>query len=362
VSGFQTALARPREVSDATALALLPGGRLLGLDFSPARVFEVDPTSPQVAVLGGCASRAWGFAAEAAGTLVFTDSAGLSVERFDPVSGTQATVSSGGLFAAPRGIQVEASGSLVVVDQGFLVTPPRLLRIDAVTGAQTLLSSGGLLSQPRGLAREANGTLVVASSGSVVRVDAVSGAQSLVATGGNLAALGGIGVDDCTGDLFTAERGITGATPALVRIDPASGAQSVVSTGNHFVEPVGVSLVPGACESLPLAGTAAGGSLRVVIDQVVVSVPTTPGQPHAAILAALAMAIRNHPTLETAGIAATVSGSALQVRGDTSGLYAISHDPGLTLGPVPPDVPALSAAGLAALAALLAAVAVLARR
>jgi hypothetical protein len=151
VSGFQTALARPREVSDATALALLLDGRLLGLDFSPARVFEIDPASPGVSLIGGCAGRAWGFAEEAAGTLVFTDSERASVQRFDPVSGVQSTVSSFGSLVLPRGIQVEADGSLVVADG---VTPPKVLRIAPDTGAQTVLSSGGLLSQPRALAIE----------------------------------------------------------------------------------------------------------------------------------------------------------------------------------------------------------------
>jgi hypothetical protein len=223
-----------------------------------------------------------------------------------------------------------------------------------------VLSSGGLLSQPRGVGLEADGSLVVAGSGSVVRIDAASGAQSLVSTGGNLAALGGIAVDDCTGDLFTAERGVTGGTPALVRIHPGTGAQSVVSTGNHLIEPLGVSLVAGTCESLPLIGTALGGSVGVVIDQTHISVTTTPGQSLAEILTALALAIRNHPTLESAGIAATVSGNALQVRGDTLGLYAVNNDGGLTLGPSIPNAPALSAGALATLAALLAAAAVLA--
>ena len=53
-----------------------PDGRLLGLDFASARVFEIDPASEGVAYLGGCAARAWGFASEAAGTIVFTDNAG----------------------------------------------------------------------------------------------------------------------------------------------------------------------------------------------------------------------------------------------------------------------------------------------
>ena len=89
VSGFQTELTHPREVSDAIALRLLPDGRMMGLDFASARVFEINPAAQSVSYLGGCAQRAWGFAPEAAGTLVFTDSAAASVLRINPVSGAQ---------------------------------------------------------------------------------------------------------------------------------------------------------------------------------------------------------------------------------------------------------------------------------
>ena len=206
------------------------------------------------------------------------------------------------------------------------------MRIDPVSGAQTELSSGGLLSEPRGLGLEADGSLVVASSNSVVRVDPASGAQSLVSSGGNLAALGGIAVDDCTGDLFAAERGISSATAALVRIHPVTGAQSVISSGGLFVEPLGVSFVPGACAPLPLVGSAMGGSVGVEIGEVIVSVPTLAGQPLAAILKALALAIRNHPVLESPGISATVSGLRAPRARRRAGGERIQRRPGPAAG------------------------------
>ena len=363
VSGFQTALTHPREVSDAVALGLVPGGRLLGLDFASSRVFEIDPAAQSVSYLGGCAQRAWGFAPEEAGTIVFTDSAGASVLRFDPVSGAQTTVSNGGSLRFPRGIQVEADGSLVVVEPGVGAIPPKLVRINPGTGRQSVLSSGGLLNQPRGLGLEADGSLVVASQGFVVRVHPVSGVQELVSTGGNLAALAGIAVDDCTGDLFTAEQGIASAPAALVRIHPVTGAQSVISTGGLFVEPPGVSFVGGPCAPVPLVGSALGGSVGVQIGAVIVSVPTLAGQPLAEILTALALGIRNHPALESQGVSATVSGTVLQVRGGAPSVRAFSNDPGLVLGfDIPSGVPAIPPAGLAVLAALLVAGGVLAQR
>jgi hypothetical protein len=204
---------------------------------------------------------------------------------------------------------------------------------------------------------------VVANLGSVVRVDPVSGVQELVSTGGNFAALAGIAVDDCTGDLFTAEEGVTTVPPVLVRIHPVTGEQSVISRGGLFVQPIGVSFVGGVCAPVPLVGSAMGGTVGVQIGEVTISIHTVAGQPLAAILKALALAIRNHPTLESQGISATVSGLTLQVRGGGPALRTFSSDPGLVLRfNLPPGVPALPAAGLGALAALLAAAGVLVRR
>jgi hypothetical protein len=351
VSGYQTELTHPREVSDATALRVLPEGRLLGLDFASARFFEIDRAAPGVSFLGGCAVRAWGFAREASGSLVFTDSVGASIHRFDPVSGAQTTVSSGGALRIPRGIEVDTDGSLLVVDQG--IGPAKLLRINP-EGSQLELSSGGLLSQPRGIALEVDGSAVVASQSSLVRINAGTGAQSLLASGGNLASLGGVAVDECTGELYAAERGVSSAEPALVRIHPLNGAQSVASSGGFFLEPTGVSVVPGACSALPLVGAAMGGSVGVETGGVVVSVTTLAGQSLPSILQALALAIRNHPAFESQGISANFFGSVLYVRGNPLPVEPFSNDSGLRLGSRnQPGVPSLGPAGLGALAALL---------
>jgi hypothetical protein len=203
---------------------------------------------------------------------------------------------------------------------------------------------------------------VVASSGSLVRIDTQSGGQSLVASGGNLAALGGVAIDDCTGEIFAAERGVSSAPAALVRVDAASGAQRVITSGGLLVEPVGVSFVPGPCAGLPLVGAAMGGSVGVQFGEVIVSVQTRAGQSLAGILKSLALAIRNHPVLESQGVSATVSGLILYLRGGGHP-EAFSEDPGLRLGSqAPASVPALPPAGLGALAALLAGAGVLAQR
>ena len=81
-------------------------------------------------------------------------------------------------FAAPRGIAVEADGSLVVVDSGLKA----VVRVDPTTGNRTIISDdstgmGDEFAAPSGIAVEADGSLVVVDSGlkAVVRVDPTTG-------------------------------------------------------------------------------------------------------------------------------------------------------------------------------------------
>ena len=91
----------------------------------------------------------------------------------------------------PRGIAVEADGSLVVVDSGL----DAVVRVDPETGDRTIISRGidpngvydmvgiGIsFSLPRGIAVEENGSLVVVDSGedTVVRVDPETGDRTII--------------------------------------------------------------------------------------------------------------------------------------------------------------------------------------
>ena len=98
----------------------------------------------------------------------------------------------------PRGIAVEASGDLVVVDTGL----DAVVRVDPVTGDRTIVSDAGTgtgpaFNSPRGIAVEASGDLVVVDSDldAVFRVDPVTGDRSLVSFGNGFIVLG-----DANGD------------------------------------------------------------------------------------------------------------------------------------------------------------------
>src|SRR5688572_15258935 len=90
----------------------------------------------------------------------------------------QSSAGSGPALRFPGGIEVEATGTLVVVD-GVL---DAVLRVDPVTGNRTVISddntgSGPALSSPFAIAVEASGSLVIGDNGleAVLRVDPVTG-------------------------------------------------------------------------------------------------------------------------------------------------------------------------------------------
>jgi hypothetical protein len=110
---------------------------------------------------------------------------------------------------------------------------------------------------------------------------------------------------------------------------------------------------------LQITGTAAGGTLTLLIDGVTVVVVLTPGMTAEQVAAAIAAAINANNTLRQMGIVAVSEGDTFF----TNGLLTdkTNTDPGITLSS-PFAVPALTGIGLALITGLLAAVGLRARR
>jgi cysteine-rich repeat protein len=100
---------------------------------------------------------------------------------------------------------------------------------------------------------------------------------------------------------------------------------------------------------VPLYGTAQGGSVSLVVDDVTITVITLPGMSALQVLEDLAAEINADPTLQGLGTTASVLGGELVTDGVVSS-YTIL-DPGLSDSP--PAVPSLGPWGVGALAALL---------
>ncbi len=64
----------------------------------------------------------------------------LLVIHVNPINGAQTPVSTGGLFANPIGLAIEASGNILVSDQTTLINGA-VIRVTPVGGAQTPVST-----------------------------------------------------------------------------------------------------------------------------------------------------------------------------------------------------------------------------
>jgi cysteine-rich repeat protein len=93
-------------------------------------------------------------------------------------------------------------------------------------------------------------------------------------------------------------------------------------------------------QTLDINGTASGGFIRVIVDGVVLLVPTNPGDSAAEVAAAIAAAINANSALELKGVSAMAQGNSVISDGTLTGM--LSQDEGITLGEEdePPGAPA----------------------
>ena len=199
------------------------------------------------------------------GDVFVVDEVLASVIRVDPITGDRTIVSGqeigeGPSFVVPAAIAVEATGDLVLADNG-LTPPASIFRVDPVTGDRTIVSdaaigAGDVIPFTEGIAVDFNGNFVVTACRcadaeiaglALVGVDAETGDRTTISDavtgdgppfGGNV----GIGVED-DGSLVTADFFFQ----QLVRTDSDSGDRTIISDANIgdgplFEAPSGITI------------------------------------------------------------------------------------------------------------------------
>lgn len=180
----------------------------------------------------------------APGTILVADRAAVggsgAIIAVDPSTGTQQVVASGGLFANPSGVVIEADGNLLVVDSDAFGETGGVIRVNPSTGAQATLSEGGLLVSPFNAAIAADGTIVVVATmgGRIVQVDARDGRQTKLPAGEALDSAVDVArdVDGTLLVVVNVERG-----GELLRVDRETGAGTSVA-GAAFQNLVGIAV------------------------------------------------------------------------------------------------------------------------
>jgi len=157
-------------------------------------VIRIEPDSGKQTVLskGGYLIAPFGIAVGSGGAIYVAETTqGGSVIRIDPQTGQQHALFKGDLLRSPHDIEVDPHGDVFVVDSpttdsgigGRVVA----LRTD---GSQELLTHGGFLQMPRGLALDSTGRLMVVESialtGALVDVDQINQTQTVLSNNGLL--------------------------------------------------------------------------------------------------------------------------------------------------------------------------------
>jgi hypothetical protein len=202
--------------------------------------------------------------------LVIDGDAGANGALFtvDPATGSRTILSDfgnaiqGPTGNAPFGLAIEASGTILVIDQDAGTSAAgALFTVDPATGSRTILSDFGNPAQgptganPIGLAIEASGTLLVidgeagtGGNGALFTVDPTTGSRTILSDFGNLAQ-GPTGANpiglaiEASGTLLVIDPDAgTGGNGALFTVDPATGSRTILSDfGNAIQGPMGTN-------------------------------------------------------------------------------------------------------------------------
>ena len=201
---------------------------------------------------------------------------------------------------APSDMAFLPDGNIVVTDEGFTGFVPAVVEVNANTGARTLISSSGrgkgpALATPESVAVEASGDILVANEGAgttgttqLLRIDPATGDRVVLSANGTGTgpALTGSSVGLENGVIYLMDQNGT-----IMSVDPVSGDRTLVSGpgrggGSAFAFPVSMasdspdSVVVLDMKQRPVGtGYSVGALIRVNLangDRTVLSIDGTP--------------------------------------------------------------------------------------
>ena len=291
-------------LSAPSGVAVDGAGNLFIADSGNQRVRRVDGSTGVITTVAGTGTRGFsgdggpattaslnapiGATVDASGNLFIVDFSNHRVRRVDGSTGVITTVAGTGAagfsgdggpatsasLSFPRGVAVDASGNLFIVDQ----TNHRVRRVDGATGVITTVAGTGTkgfsgdggpatsasLSFPRGVVVDASGNLYIADTDNH-RVRRVNGATGVITT------VAGTGTNGFSGDGGPATSASLGF-PRGVAVD-ASGNLFIADTSNHRIRRVdaATSVITtvvggGIGEGVPATSASLNSPLGVAVD------------------------------------------------------------------------------------------------
>jgi streptogramin lyase len=196
-TGSQSVLASGGALLDPHDIVVRSDGMLLVADFSGPHgsggIILVNPvTGTQTVLLDSqFGAQPFDLVMEVTGTVIFTtfNAFASPLRRFDPASASVVMLNAD--VGGASGVAVEASGQVLVADEGPFGNPGHIFRVDPVSGARSVVTTGSS-GRYGDVAVEPGGAIFVSGEEGILRVDPTTGAQVTVSTGGLFVDLGGL--------------------------------------------------------------------------------------------------------------------------------------------------------------------------
>jgi streptogramin lyase len=247
-------------------------GSFLVTDSTARVVYRVDATLPydpddqeaNQSVWVACSGfqNPRGIAVEAGGSVLVSDFGAKAVFRVDPVTKACTALASGGLLTGPWDVTVVGAVEPVVPDP-FLVADAapahQVLRVDPVAGTGTPVPSDLPFVNPVAITRDLDGDLLVLESDRILRVTP-GGVQSTVATFPVAVDLTGIVVDS-QGEIRVTDAADAGTGGRLWRVVPGGGTPTIVTDVDPLTAPSGLVIDDAGMLVVAIRGRPAQGEL-----------------------------------------------------------------------------------------------------
>src|SRR3989338_11093360 len=224
----------------------------------PASIVRFDPETGSLATVLSfpTGTVAWGIAIDPDGNYLVTNVGPIccpgppgSLDRVDSAGSTAETLTADNRFMEPVGVAVEPGGTILIADYNART----LFRWDPATGELSGLATFFPSGSPSGVTVTSAGEIIVVdfsdAQGGVYRVDA-SGTVTALAAGENrgmLAQSTSVAIEESGGIL------VADFYPgAVIRVDPVTGEQAVLATEEQVGRLLGIAIFKGPAGPMPM--------------------------------------------------------------------------------------------------------------
>src|SRR3972149_1435582 len=172
---------------------------------------------------------------------------GSFILSIDPQNGSQTKITTGGVQTPPGAVTVDDKGIIYILQMEHDSGAIQIFKFNPSTGTQDIVSSGGFLGinymselpNIYGITTDSSGNILVTdASGKIIKIDSITGNQSIIFSDTKLVGSFDIEIAN-NGDYIVSTWGGWASdfsSSAIIRISPITGSISVVSSNGTLTD------------------------------------------------------------------------------------------------------------------------------